>query len=199
MIKTNEINFLPTEPGCYLFRNISGEIIYVGKAKNIKKRVSSYFQKKDLDPKTRELVSKISKIDFIVMTNEVEALLLENNLIKKHYPYYNLDLKDSRRYAYILLHDGEIPWIQVARTREEKGEYYGPFVSGYNRKKIMEVLSRNFQILTKKPSPRLAKTIEKEDYLKRILQIKKILRGDVDSLIKELEEKMSSASKKNYF
>lgn len=199
MVKITEISFLPTEPGCYLFRNTKGECLYVGKAKNLKKRVSSYFQKKDLDPKTQSLVSHIADIDIFTTNSEVEALLLENNLIKKYYPHYNIDLKDSHRYAYILLHKGELPWIEVARTREAEGEYYGPFVSGALRNIVIEVLRRNFRIFTRKPSPRLRKATDKETYLQRIAQARKILRGDVDDLIKELEEKMRISSQKTFY
>jgi excinuclease ABC subunit C len=199
MIKPLETNYLPDSPGCYLFKDEKGTILYVGKAKNLKKRVSSYFQKKDLDIKTSILVSYIKDIDFFVTKNEVEALLLENNLIKKYYPKYNLDLKDSRRYAHILIHQGEIPWLEIARSRDEKGEYYGPFVSGAIRKLIMDVLTRNFRVLTRKPSPKLRKIIVKEEYLQRIDQARRILRGEVDDLIKELEEKMTNSSRKTYY
>jgi excinuclease ABC subunit C len=199
MVNPQEINFIPTDPGCYLFKDSRGNILYVGKAKNLKKRVSSYFQKRDHEPKTALLVSNIKDIDFIVTKSEVEALLLENNLIKKYYPKYNLDLKDSRRYAYILVHQDEIPWLEVARSREEKGEYYGPYVSGTIRRLIMDVLTRQFRVLTRKPSPKLKKIIVKDEYLNRLDQVRKILKGEVDSLIDELQEKMSSSAKKTYF
>ncbi len=199
MVEINEINFLPTDPGCYLFRDKDGNIIYVGKANNIRKRVSSYFQKKELDPKTSQLVKNISDIDVITTSTEVEALILENSLIKKHYPKYNLDLKDSHRYAYIRIHNEEIPWIEVVRYREAKGEYYGPFVSGAVRKLITDVISRNFRVFMRRPSPRLKKSIQKDVYLERIKQARQILKGDVDRLIKELEKKMDIASKKTYY
>lgn len=196
MVKVTDINFLPLNSGCYLFRDEKGEVIYVGKANNIRKRVSSYFQKKDLEPKTAQLVKNIRDIDVFVTPSEVEALILENSLIKKYYPKYNLDLKDSHRYAYILIHDEEIPWIETVRYRELKGEYYGPFVSGAMRKLITDILSRNFRVLMKKPSPRLKKSIEKESYMQRIEQARQILKGDVNPLIKELEGKMKLASKR---
>ncbi len=199
MVKINEIAFLPEEPGCYLFKNAQAEIIYVGKAKNLKKRVSSYFQKKELDPKTSLLVTQVFDIDLFVTSNEVEALLLENNLIKKHYPKFNLDLKDSRRYAYILLHEGALPWIEVVRARTEKGTYYGPFVSGAIRNFIFDMLTRNFRILTRKPSPLLQKTINLPAYAERVSQVKKILRGEVDDLILELKQKMKEASSKTHY
>ena len=113
MIKPSAVNSLPTSPGCYLFVDENKKVLYVGKAKNLKKRVSNYFQKKShdqvkhsdalrvprnlgfrLDPKTQLLVTHIRGIDFIVTSTEAEAFLLENNLIKLHYPKFNLDLKD---------------------------------------------------------------------------------------------------------
>ena len=106
---------LPGTPGCYLFLDKEGTIIYVGKAKNLKKRVSSYFQKKDHDPKTRNLVAAIARVSVMVTNTETEALLLENNLIKKHQPKYNIDLKDAKRYAYIELTREPFPRIGIAR------------------------------------------------------------------------------------
>ncbi|MFA5214098.1 MAG: GIY-YIG nuclease family protein, partial [Methanoregula sp.] len=89
---------LPENCGCYLYRDATGTIIYVGKAKNLKKRVASYFSKKDHDPKTRSLVARIAAVDVVVTDTETEAFLLENTLIKKHQPKYNIDLKDAKRY-----------------------------------------------------------------------------------------------------
>jgi len=201
MINPSEISFLPLSPGCYMFLDENGTVIYVGKAKNLKKRVSNYFQKKDHDIKTATLVTKIKKIDFVMTTNEVEAFLLENNLIKKYYPYFNLDLKDSRRYAYIRVSEDELPWLEVARIRNEKGEYFGPFVSGAIRKLVMDTVSRHFKILTQKPSPHIRKLMleNKEEYNKRVAQVKKILKGNADELISELTSSMGDASKKDNF
>lgn len=199
MIKPTEISYLPKSPGCYLFFDENGVVIYVGKAKDLKKRVSSYFQKKDHDPKTALLVKKIKGIDFVIVKNEVEAFLLENNLIKKYYPHFNLDLKDSRRYAYIRLVDEEIPYFEVARVREKSGSYFGPFVSGSVRKTIMGIISRNFKVLTQKPSLQLKKVMNKEGYKKRVNQVKKILKGNVDELIEELQTNMKEHSDKNNF
>src|SRR3989338_6057520 len=104
---SEKIKYLPLQPGCYLFKDKSDTVIYVGKAKNLR---------------------KIVDVDFIVTRTEVEALILENNLIKKYYPRYNIDLKDSRRYAYLKFHVGSYPWIEVVRKKEGEGDYYGPFV-----------------------------------------------------------------------
>jgi excinuclease ABC subunit C len=130
--------------------------------------------------------------------------LLENNLIKKYYPHFNLDLKDSRRYAYIRLVEGDIPYFEVARVREKKGNYYGPFVSGGVRKIIMNIISRNLKVLTQKPSPKIKKLVNKNEYSKKeynekVEQVKKILKGKVDNLISELEKNMKIHSDKNNF
>jgi len=196
MIKLSSI---PQEPGCYLFKNNKGEIIYVGKAKNLRKRVSNYFQKKDHDPKTTILVENIKNIDFVVTKNETEALLLENNLIKKHYPKYNIDLKDSRRYAYLRLTKEEFPRIEVARDNSIPGEYYGPFVSGFVRKAIEEVLNRQFRILNYKPSKRKLSTLDKDKYMMNLDKGRKVLKGEVKELIKTLEKEMQRASENQQF
>ena len=100
---------IPHSPGCYLYSDAAGTIIYVGKAKDLRKRVTSYFQKKDHDVKTRNLVALIASVDLMVTHTETEALLLENNLIKKHQPKYNIDLKDAKRYAYIEITKETVP------------------------------------------------------------------------------------------
>jgi len=122
-----DLTKIPNKPGCYLYKNSKEKIIYVGKAKNLKKGVSSYFQNKKHDEKTVQLVKNISLIDFIITDTEVEALLLENTLIKKHRPKYNIDLKDSKRYAYLRITDEEFPRLLTARDKKEKGKYFGPF------------------------------------------------------------------------
>jgi excinuclease ABC subunit C len=199
MITEKEINYLPTTPGCYLFKDVKGKVLYVGKAKNLKKRVKSYFQKNDHTAKTKMLVEKIIKIDFIVTKTESEAFLLENNLIKLHYPKFNIDLKDSRRYAYLKLTEGEFPLLEVARIRGEKGEYFGPFTSGRVRKIVMDTVTRNFKILSKKPSKKLLTVIDKESYKVRVNKVRKILKGDSEKLVKELTKEMKKCANEENF
>ena len=136
------MNELPDKPGCYIFKDKLNNIIYIGKAKNLKKRVSSYFKKNQDNPKTQSLSNNIAKTDFIITNNEVEALILENNLIKKHTPKYNIDLKDSKRYAYIGLTNEEFPRILTARSKNKEGLFFGPFISGTERELILETLKR---------------------------------------------------------
>lgn len=195
-----DLSKIPTNPGCYLFKDTEGKVIYVGKAKNLKKRVSNYFQKKDHDPKTQMLVENISDIDFIITTSEVEALILENNLIKKYYPRYNIDLKDSRRYAYLKLHEQEeYPFLETVRKREGPGTYFGPFVSGTSRRYVVEVLRRNFKIFLKKPSPKAKKLIDKKEYLQNVTRVKMVLQGHIEEVTKELEKEMKLSSERKLF
>jgi len=195
-----KISKLPVSPGCYLFKDKEGTIIYVGKAKYLRKRVSSYFQKTEHDPKTTMLISKICDIDFLITQTEVEALILENNLIKRYYPKYNIDLKDSRRYAYLKFHgEGDYPWVEIVRKREGEGEYYGPFVSGTMRNHIVDVLRRNFKILMKLPSIRIKKVIDQEEYRIRAKRVRLILKGHVKEVIDELEKEMKISSKRKLY
>ena len=195
-----DLSHIPQDPGCYLFKDENGKVIYVGKAKNLKKRVSNYFQKRDHDPKTAMLVTKIASIDFIITSTEVEALILENNLIKKYYPQYNIDLKDSRRYAYLKLHHEEdYPFLETLRKKEGPGEYYGPFVSGSIRKYVVDILRRNFKIFLKKPSKKARSFIPKEEYVENVARAKKILSGRVDDVVEELSKEMLLSSKRGLY
>ena len=143
-----DVTTLPTNPGCYLFRDADKKIIYVGKAKNLRKRLNSYFQKKDLDPKTRCLVNSFVSVEFFVTDTEVEALILENTLIKKHQPKYNINLKDAKTYAFIQLTDEEFPRLCIARQKQGDGKYFGPFVSALERDHVLQFLNRTFALRT---------------------------------------------------
>ena len=139
----------PKSPGVYLMKNRLGKVIYVGKAKNIRNRVRSYFQKsKDLPPKTRVLVSYIQEMDFLTTNTEAEAFLLEASLIKKHKPKYNIRLKDDKAYPYLhisLSHD----YPRLYLTRKVKGspkEYFGPFTSSFAVRETIKFLNRTFRI-----------------------------------------------------
>jgi len=142
---------LPTKPGCYIYHNAAGEIVYVGKAISLKNRVRSYFHA-DLshDAKTRRLVREIADIEWIVVGSELEALILEMNLIKKHRPKYNVRLKDDKRYPYIKVHWREpFPKITVTRQMLEDGSrYFGPYTSAWAVYQTLDVLRRVFPYLT---------------------------------------------------
>jgi len=142
---------LPTKPGCYLMKNADGKIIYVGKAINLKNRVRSYFHADSShDNKTRRLVREIMDIEWIVVGSELEALILEMNLIKKHRPKYNVRLKDDKRYPYIKVHWNEpFPKVTVTRQMIEDGSrYFGPYTSAWAVYQTLDVLRKVFPYLT---------------------------------------------------
>jgi len=122
------ISSLPEEPGIYQYFDKSGQIIYVGKAKNIKKRVSSYFNKTQENNKTRVLVKSIVRIKYIVVSSELDALLLENNLIKTYQPKYNIQLKDDKTFPWIVVTNESFPRVFSTRQKElVNGKFYGPY------------------------------------------------------------------------
>ncbi len=142
---------LPAKPGCYLMKNSQGTIIYVGKAVNLKNRVRSYFHADSShDNKTRRLVREISDIEWIVVGSELEALILEMNLIKRHRPKYNVRLKDDKRYPYIKVHWSEAyPKVTVTRQMVEDGSrYFGPYTSAWAVYQTLDVLRKVFPYLT---------------------------------------------------
>ena len=142
---------LPTKPGCYLMKNADGRIVYVGKAINLKNRVRSYFHADSShDNKTRRLVREIADIEWIVVGSELEALILEMNLIKKHRPKYNVRLKDDKRYPYIKVHWNEpFPKVTVTRQMTEDGaRYFGPYTSAWAVYQTLDVLRKVFPYLT---------------------------------------------------
>src|SRR5687768_6458146 len=142
---------LPAKPGCYLMKNAGGTIIYVGKALNLRNRVRSYFHADaSHDGKTRRLVREIADIEWIVVGSELEALILEMNLIKKHRPKYNVRLKDDKRYPYIKVHWADpFPKVTVTRQMEEDGSrYFGPYTSAWAVYQTLDVLRRIFPYLT---------------------------------------------------
>ncbi len=142
---------LPAKPGCYLMKNAEGTIIYVGKAINLKNRVRSYFHADSShDSKTRRLVRQIADIEWIVVGSELEALILEMNLIKRHRPKYNIKLKDDKRYPYIKIHwNDPFPKVTVTRHMVEDGSrYFGPYTSAWAVYQTLDVLRRVFPYLT---------------------------------------------------
>ncbi|MHB0988430.1 MAG: excinuclease ABC subunit UvrC, partial [Bellilinea sp.] len=142
---------LPLKSGCYIYKNAEGVVIYVGKAVNLRNRVRSYFHSSpDQDFKTRQLVSHIADIEWIVVGSELEALILEMNLIKKHRPRYNIRLKDDKRYPYIKIHWGH-PFPKVTVTRQmvkDDSSYFGPYTSAWAVHQTLDVLRRIFPYLT---------------------------------------------------
>lgn len=142
---------MPADPGVYIMKNLVGEIIYIGKSRSLKKRVNSYFNRQHDSLKTSILVATIDTIEYIVTTNEVEALILENNLIKKHRPHYNILLKDSKTHPYIRVTLKEkFPRLEKVRKVifRDGNLYFGPFPNEYDLNRIVDLLSRNFRLCT---------------------------------------------------
>jgi excinuclease ABC subunit C len=145
------LDTLPAKPGCYLMKNAAATIIYVGKAVNLRNRVRSYFHADaGHDQKTRRLVREIADIEWILVGSELEALILEMNLIKKHRPKYNVRLKDDKRYPYIKIHWGDpFPKVTVTRLMQDDGaRYFGPYTSAWAVYQTLDVLRRVFPYLT---------------------------------------------------
>lgn len=210
---------LPFSPGVYRFYSNENELIYVGKAKSLRKRVANYFtNKKNLDQKTRSMVRKINHAEYTLVNSEYEALLLENNLIKENKPKYNVLLRDDKTYPFICLTSGPFPTIITTRKIDkEKGEFYGPYTSGRAMNSLVESLRKTFfirtcdlnltekNILSRKfkvcleyhigncKGPCEGKQTE-EDYDASVVQIKNILKGNFSSVKRYYQEKMNAAA-----
>ena len=199
---------IPTNPGVYLFRDEVGEILYVGKAKSLRSRVKSYFSNDDHPAKTRQLVLHIRKIDWVVVNTEVEALLLENKLIKQHMPKYNVNLKDAKTFAYIALTREEFPRILTSRKVSRKLESFGPYTDGYTRQDLQRLVVRVFKLRTCKTLPKraclnyhihlcTAPCIGKatpEQYANQVKQARSFLNGNYQQTIEQLKTQMQTAS-----
>jgi excinuclease ABC subunit C len=207
------IENIPKNPGCYLFKDKKDKIIYVGKAKNLKNRLKTYQNKKELDAKTQVMLTHAKTVDFVVTDTEVESLILENTLIKKHQPRYNIRLKDAKSHAYLLLTDEKYPRIIIDRQKKGKGKFYGPFVSAHERDYVLHFLKKTFKLRTCKKMPKkpclrnhinlcdapCAGLISKKDYENKIQKVKMVLSGKTEKLEKQLEEEMKQMSDKKLF
>ena len=212
------LSSIPENPGCYMYFDETGTIIYIGKAKNLKKRVSSYFNKTIENTKTRIMVKKISEIRYLVVESEEEAFLLENNLIKKHKPRYNILLKDDKTYPWIVVRNENFPRVYLTRKKiNDKSNYYGPYTSLVNIKYLLRLLTSVYPIRNcthnlskenidkKKFKLCLQYHIKKclgpcvnyqtqDDYNKNIRSIEEILKGNVSSISKQIYNDMMSLS-----
>src|ERR1700693_6383130 len=142
-----KIRTLPTEPGVYLYKNAEGDVIYVGKAKNLRSRVASYFRAASWeDAKTDTLVREAVDVDYIVVANNKEALALENNFIKQRKPRFNILLRDDKTYPYIKLTNEKYPRVYVTRRLLKDGaSYYGPYFPGNLAHRLVHFLPRHFK------------------------------------------------------
>ena len=140
-------NELPLRPGVYIMRDRAGKVIYVGKSAKLKNRVSQYFQNSEKDRKTSKMVASVFEFDYILCDTEMEALTLENSLIKQYTPRYNIRLKDSKSYPYIKVTDEEYPRIVFTRKRlADRAKYFGPFSSAGVVFEIMALLNKTLGI-----------------------------------------------------
>jgi len=203
-------NKAPNEPGIYIMRNQSGEIIYVGKAKNIKKRVASYTPSRPHDAKTTQLIEEAENIEYIITDNEPEALILEAKLVWEHKPKYNIDLKDSSSYPHIRITlEEDFPRIFITRERKAKGSLYlGPYTDVKSARRAVKLAIEIFGLRvcrmmpkhrclkhdTKLCSAPCIENITKEDYRKNVEKAVSFLRGNTDGVLAELRGKMQSAS-----
>lgn len=207
---------IPTNPGVYLMKK-NNKVIYVGKAKNLANRVSSYFTKEHEDEKTKELVKNIDDLDFIICNSETDALILENNLIKKYSPKYNINLKDEKTYPYILVTKEDFPKISIIRTTKKLnlslGYYFGPFPQGaWNLKKILTKIykfrdcNRDMSKTYSRPclkyhmglckGPCINKSLSYEQELNDTLEI---LKGNTKEIITSLNKQMIESAENMEF
>lgn len=209
---------IPENPGVYQYFNTDGQIIYVGKAKNLHRRVNSYFQKDQQTYKTKQLVKHIADIKYIVVDSEQDAFLLENNLIKQHQPHYNILLKDGKSYPSICITKEDYPRIFKTRTIDKKiGDYFGPFSYGNTVDLFLELIHKLYPIRTcKMPLTKDSVTkqkhkvclkyhlgtccgicenkVTKDIYNEWISQAKKIIQGNAHEIEKDLQQKMLTLS-----
>ena len=216
----NKANDLPLSPGVYIMKDKSDAVVYVGKSRKLKNRVSQYFQNGKKNFKTAKMVSAAEDFEYILCKTEIEALSLENTLIKKYSPKYNIKLKDAKSYPYIKITDEEYPKIIFTRTRKnDKGKYFGPFSGTSTAYSILDILhkilgipncKKRFPQDIGKQRPCLYYQIgqccglctgkfSKEDYLSLINCATNILRGNINSSVSLLEEKMIAFAENESF
>ena len=216
----DKVKRLPNDPGVYIMKDKDENVIYVGKAKNLKKRVSQYFLRKQEHIKVRNMVKNVVDFDFFIVNDEVEALALENNLIKKYKPYYNILLKDSKTYAYIKINLKEdYPRFEISRRLNKNDKYFGPYMAGVTAKDVLSIIDYAFLLrkcklpLAENKAPikpclfkemhmcsaPCAKLISKADYNKIVDEAIKFLKGDTKQVESILRQKMEIASKNENF
>ncbi|MDO5849385.1 MAG: excinuclease ABC subunit UvrC [Methanobrevibacter sp.] len=203
---------LPNKPGVYIMRDKDENIIYIGKAKNLIKRVQSYFRKNLDRPKTKILMDHFNSLEYIVTNSEKEALILEANLIKKHKPTYNIRLKDDKRYPYVKITNEEFPRLLITRNITKNGSFYGPFTDVGSVKKTVKFLKSLFKVRTCRnmDGPCLNSQIDlcyapcngsitKEEYNEIMEKIDLFFQGKYSVIVKNLKkEMMEAAEEQNY-
>jgi len=211
----NQLKALPAQPGCYIYRDETGEVLYVGKALSLKSRVRSYFQKSTRHSnRIARMVAKVRNIEWIVVDSEVEALVLECNLIKRHRPPFNVRLRDDKSYPYIIITNERFPRVLFTRRlKRGDGKYFGPYTSAFFVRETLQVLHKVFQLIPcgkswtgaaiQKPclyyhlgqclAP-CAGLSDPEAYKKVVLQVERFLSGRFDELVVSLREEMEQSA-----
>lgn len=214
---------IPTDPGVYRYYDDKGEIIYVGKAKNLKRRVHSYFNKQQQSRKVSVLVSRIDDIRFTVVNSEMEALLLENNFIKQYKPRYNILLKDDKTYPWICIKNEKFPRVFLTRKKVNDGStYFGPYPSVMTAKTLLEMLRqlypiRNCKLILKQENIKNGHyrpcleyhignckapcdgSVSEDDYNEMIYNVKKVIKGNIQEVLRDMKSKMMAHAAKLEF
>ena len=199
---------IPTDPGVYLFRDENDNLLYIGKAKHLRYRVKSYFTSSKKPLKTQLLLSKIKSIDWIIVNNETEALLLENRLVKKNKPKYNIDLKDGKTFAYISLTKEKFPRLLTSRRVSQKLESFGPYTDGFTRQDLHRLVIKVFKLRVCKKFPKRAclnyhiglctapciGCVSETQYITQVDRARSFLKGNYEDTINELRSHMQIAS-----
>src|SRR6056297_678300 len=203
---------LPPKPGCYFFHNREGEVIYIGKAANLRSRVLSYWQKSaDHTPAKNGMIQKVDRIDWMEVESEIEALLLEANLIKKHQPHFNVVMRDDKRFAYIKVStEDEIPGVFMTRKITRSGRFFGPFTSVTAIKEVLKVLRKIWPYCTERKSKNkpcfyyqinrcpgiCAGVISREEYMRQSINpILLFLEGKKEKVIQDTEKEINRLEK----
>ena len=212
-----KLKTLTTKPGVYVMRDKTGQIIYIGKAKNLKNRVSQYFRNSPKPAKVQAMVNNIDDFDYFIALSELDALALESNLIHKHQPFYNILLKDGKMFPYIKIDMKEdFPHLEIARKvkKDDGAKYFGPYISGIDPRQILKTINFAYKIRTctsKIVEGKFAKReclnfslglclapctgkVTKEEYQKEVQKVINFLNGNDDDIEKVLQEKMEIAS-----
>ena len=219
----DKIKNLPSKPGVYQFKNDKDKVIYVGKARNLKNRVRSYFHSNVTNAKTEALVKKINDVELVVTDSEIEALVLENNLIKELKPRYNIDLKDDKSFPFIKITNEPFPQVySTRRVIKDGSKYFGPYTSVKSMKAALRMINQIFKIRSckydineetiakkkykvcldyhiKKCDGPCEGLVSEKDYKDMVQEVVKVIRGKTDDLIKELEVKMETAASQTEF
>ena len=213
----NKLKILTTKPGVYVMRDAKGEIIYIGKAKNLKNRVSQYFRNSPKPSKVQAMVDHVDDFDYFVTMSELDALALESNLIHKHQPFYNILLKDGKAFPYIKIDLKEdFPRLEIVKKvkKNDGAKYFGPYVAGLDAREILKTINFAFKVRTcslKITTESRAKReclnyslglclapctgrVTKEEYAEEIKKVMRFLNGNDDEIEKILTEKMVAAS-----